>query len=295
MKTLAFLVLVVVFAVVGFSEAADKPVAGLYAIQGQDVCLGRWTYNPFSQNPYSPSSVWTKTSNVQGTVNFLGDGTGKAEETIFTVLHPIYTPIPAAPYYGFQYNVSPLGNPGGWPRTSGVYPFSEGSTNPQLIDNMWWPAPLSSSTFGWPAEPPWTWPTVSGFGGSIGNIGTLNILKGTTTVVRTVSPSGGGVTDSSTSGVAQFIYSQAEGLIGKYVKTTPGRKFTGYVSADQRTILISTTVPTEPGSTPWDEGKEIWSTVEFYDNYDPATGEFLGFFGSQQEICQRQRTLIQIK
>ena len=260
MKKLVLLALALVFAFLGFSEAADKPVAGLYAIQGQDVCIGRWVYNPFNtQCPTCPSSVWTKTTNVQGTVNFTADGKGVAEEIFFTLVHPIYTPIPNSPYYGFngRHIPNPL-PPEGWD-----------------INN----APFGWGSLTWPAQPPWSFPT-------IGTIGSVSIIKATAEVTRSVSPSGGGVSDSSSSGVGQFIYSNTPDLIGKYVKPAP-KLFTGYVSADKRVILISSTVPTDLGSTPWED---IWHTVEFYN--DAGLTEL---FATQEEICQRQRTLILIK
>jgi hypothetical protein len=263
-KSLVLLVLVVMFAFVSILEAADKSIKpkpiklkGTYAVQGQDVCVGRWTYNPFNQDPpgpYWPSTVWTKTANIQGIVTYDGDGNGVAEETSFTMLHPVYTPIPASPYWGFIFNGGPL------PTTSIV------STVPQSINNYPGGWPLNWPE-GYPAEPPWPF-----------SAGSITISKATTNLQRTILPDG--TVQSSSSGVAHIIFGS---LAGKYVKF-PTRYFSGHISADHRIIFTSTDVPDAPTY------ENFWQPLEFYNDQDLTDS-----FGAQEEICQRIRTLIQIK
>jgi hypothetical protein len=103
-KTLVLVALVLVFAIafVSPSEAEKKikPIVleGTYGVTGQDICVGHWTQVPEGGH----DAYWTKTATLQGTATFHADGTGTAEIDDISIIHPIYTPIPYAPYYGFN-------------------------------------------------------------------------------------------------------------------------------------------------------------------------------------------------
>lgn len=103
-KSLVLVVLVLVFAIafVSPSEAEKKikPIVleGTYGLTGQDICVVHWTTVPGGGS----TTYWTKTATMQGTAIFNSNGTGSAEVEEVTIIHPIYTPIPIGPYWGFN-------------------------------------------------------------------------------------------------------------------------------------------------------------------------------------------------
>lgn len=269
MKRLILLALVLMFAFVSLLEAADKTdasKAGVWATHGRDICVGRWTYNPFAPNPTAVSSTWTKTSIISGTVTFDGTGAGVMEETFLNMLFPVYTPIPAAPYYGYL--------PFAW---NGNPPIPLGALN-----SMNW------SLQGWPQQPPPDDCTGLGCVYWPYSAGSLTIGKTTATTSVEILPDGR--YRSATIGCSLITFGT---LKGKYVKSinpdgTRTIYMEGFMGGDKNVHMSSSPVYENPS---YDDYRR---TVEFYDNYDPTTGEFSGLYGSQEEICTKERTHIRI-
>jgi hypothetical protein len=107
-KLLFFVGLVLVFtlSLVSYSEAEkDKPIKikGSYGVVGQDICVNHWKQNPNPNATYD--THWTSTSTIRGVATFYTDGTGRSDVKKVTITHPIYSPIPSAPFWTAVPNV----------------------------------------------------------------------------------------------------------------------------------------------------------------------------------------------
>jgi len=97
-KSFVFVGLVLVFALslVSQSGAQNKHLKGVYAVVGEATCRTHWIINPHGGDT---SSYFVHSASAQGTITFNGDGTGSGQISSVDVSHPIYTPIPMAPYW----------------------------------------------------------------------------------------------------------------------------------------------------------------------------------------------------
>jgi hypothetical protein len=100
-KSFVFVGLVFVFALslvsqLGAENKENKQLKGEYAVVGEATCRTHWSLNPHDG---TTSSYFIHSASAQGTVTFNGDGTGSGRISSVDVTHPIYTPIPMAPYW----------------------------------------------------------------------------------------------------------------------------------------------------------------------------------------------------
>ena len=113
-KSLVFVGLVLLFALslVNQLEAQHhRRLRGEYAVVGEQACVVHWLVNPnpINNNPLL-TTYWTQTGSLQGTYIFNGDGTGSGEVSQVLIIHPTYTPIPLAAYWGFPLPLGVLVN-----------------------------------------------------------------------------------------------------------------------------------------------------------------------------------------